>query len=140
MFTKAEKKVFDLLPVNGSPIRAKHIYEKGKANGISKITIERKLSEFTKNGLINRTVKEHEHKNVTYNICKKTASELLLNEMLEDFTKLARVIEQDIDKREDLKLVIQNTKASLTQLSKIVTMSFADKIRVKDKFSAVVVD
>jgi hypothetical protein len=53
------KKVLYLLPIDGSEMRAKEIYEKGEANGITHITIQRKLDSLAKNKSLKRRIANH---------------------------------------------------------------------------------
>jgi hypothetical protein len=136
LFTKdidLERKVFELLPLDGSPMRWKDIYEKGIAMGISKITIERKIEDFTKKGILIRN--EKGHKDVTYSISKHVATALLLKETILDFNNLVNIIKQDQDKSQDLVRLITEVNASLKQISDIVNIPIKENIHLDDSYS-----
>jgi Fe2+ or Zn2+ uptake regulation protein len=78
---KLGKKVLNLFHVNGSEMRAKEIYERGKAKGISHITIQRKLDMLAKNGSLKR--RSAEHKEVYYS----RQESVRLTQLIDDVTR-----------------------------------------------------
>ena len=77
-----DKKVLNLLPADGSEVRAKEVYAKAEANRIPKITVERKLAALEKERFIRRRQKSQ--KEVYYSRREVARIEHFINDFLQE--------------------------------------------------------
>lgn len=75
-----EKEVLDIFREEGRELRAKEVYEKGKAKGISTITIQRKLKKLSADGVLEH--REVGYMQVYYNLLENVR----IKRLMQDFT------------------------------------------------------
>jgi hypothetical protein len=77
-----DKKILNLLPIDGSEMRAKDLYAKAEAEKLVRLTVERKLVAFAKQGIIYR--RQESPKKVYYSRREKIRVEHLINDFVQE--------------------------------------------------------
>lgn len=89
------QKILDLMPIDGSEIRAKNLYAKAEVQGLWRLTVENKLKEFEKKGFVSR--RQESPKAVYYSRRERVRIEHLINDFLKDIRSTLDRLPSQID-------------------------------------------
>ena len=94
------RKILDLMPLDGSYIRAKSLYAKAEAQGLWRLTVENKLKEFEKKGFVSR--RQESPKAVYYSRRERVRIEHLIDDFVKDIRSTLDRLPAEIDGIETL--------------------------------------